>query len=62
MLIDEEEKELLEFEKKYTISSHNYLLLDNGSGATMFDSSKIIVNNGMLDVELLEIYITEFLR
>ena len=28
----------------------------------MFDDSKIIVNNGMLDVELLEIYITEFLN
>ena len=49
-------------EKKYTIASHNYLLLDNGSGATMFDDSKIIVNNGMLDVEMLEIYITEFLN
>ena len=62
ILNDEGIYEKLIPEKKYTISSHNYLLLDNGSGATMFDSSKIIVNNGMLDVEMLEIYITEFLN
>ena len=62
ILNDEGIYEKLIPEKKYTISSHNYLLLDNGSGASMFDDSKIIVNNGMLDVELLEIYITEFLN
>ena len=62
ILNDEGIYEKLIPEKKYTISSHNYLLLDNGSGATMFDDSKIIVNNGMLDVEMLEIYITEFLN
>ncbi len=62
VLNDEGVYEKLNPEKKYTIASHNYLLLDNGSGATMFDDSKIIVNDGMLDVELLEIYITEFLN
>ena len=51
--------ESLEAEKTYTIASHNYLLLDRGSGASMFDNAKIIVNDGMLDVELLEIFITK---
>lgn len=45
--------------KIYTLASHNYLLLDHGSGATMLDNSNIILNNGMLDVELLEVYINE---
>ena len=49
----------LQLDKVYTLASHNYLLLDRGSGASMFDNAKIIVNNGMLDVELLEIFITE---
>ncbi len=53
--------EKLNPEKIYTIASHNYLLLEKGSGASMFDNAKILVNEGMLDIELLEIYITEFL-
>ena len=47
--------------KTYTLSSHNYLLLDHGDGATMLDNSNIILNSGMLDVELLEVYINEHL-
>ena len=54
--------EKLNPEKKYTIASHNYLLLDKGSGATMFNDKKIVLNEGMLDIEMLEIYITEFLH
>ena len=48
--------------KLYTLASHNYLLLDKGSGASMLNNSKIIVNDGMLDVELLEKYIKENLN
>lgn len=47
--------------KAYTLASHNYLLLDHGAGATMLDDSKVISNSGMLDVELLEVYINEYL-
>lgn len=47
--------------KTYTLASHNYLLLDHGDGATMLDNSNIILNSGMLDVELLEVYINEHL-
>ena len=48
--------------KLYTLASHNYLLLDKGSGASMLNNSKIIVDDGMLDVELLEKYIKENLN
>lgn len=48
--------------KTYTLASHNYLLVDQGGGASMLKGAKIIVNDGMLDVELLEVYITEHLN
>jgi len=53
------EYEPIELYKKYTLASHSYLLMEYGSGATMFKGCKIINNTGMLDVELLEIYIAE---
>ena len=46
----------------YTLASHNYLLLDHGSGASMLNDSTVLLNNGMLDVEMLEVYITEHLN
>lgn len=55
------EYEAIDASKNYTLASHNYLLLDHGSGATMFDNAKIISNSGMLDAELLEVYISEHL-
>ncbi len=55
------EYEAIDPSKYYTLASHNYLLLDHGSGATMFDDAEIVSNNGMLDVELLEIYINDYL-
>lgn len=45
----------------YTLASHSYLLMEQGGGATMFKGVKILNNNGMLDAEMLEIYITEHL-
>ncbi len=45
----------------YTLASHNYLLLDHGSGASMLNDSTVLLNDGMLDVEMLEVYITEHL-
>jgi len=55
------EYEPIDFEKTYTLASHNYLLLEQGGGASMFKEVKVISNDGMLDVELLEIYITDYL-
>ena len=52
----------LDLLKRYTFSSFNYTILEYGSGMTMFKGAKILKNDGMLDVELLEIYITEHLN
>ncbi len=53
--------EAIDVSKYYTLASHNYLLLDHGSGATMFNDVEIVSNSGMLDVELLEVYINDYL-
>ncbi len=47
---------------KYTLASHSYLLMEYGGGATMFKESKLLSDTGILDVELLENYITENLN
>ncbi len=44
---------------KYTLASHSYLLMEYGGGATMFKEAKLLSDTGILDVELLENYITE---
>lgn len=49
-------------DKKYTLASHSYLLMEYGGGATMFKDSKLLSDTGILDVELLESYITENLN
>ena len=53
--------EPIQLSKTYKLASHNYLLLDGGSGATMLKNVNVIVNDGMLDVEMLELYIVEHL-
>lgn len=54
--------EEIKLDNEYTFASHNYLLLEQGSGMTMFKDANIILNDGMLDVELLELYLTENLN
>ena len=39
----------------------NYLLLEQGGGMSMLADAEIILNNGMVDVELLEQYIVDTL-
>ena len=51
--------EPINLEKSYTLASHNYMILEQGSGMSMFKDAEIVTNDGMLDVELLEKYITE---
>ncbi len=46
----------------YTLASHSYLLMEYGGGATMFKESTLLSDTGILDVELLENYITENLN
>lgn len=51
--------EPIDLEKKYTIASHNYALVDHGSGMKMLQNAEVLRNDGMLDVEALEQYIAE---
>ena len=53
------EYEPLDVNKKYSVASDSYHLLECGDGMSMFEGAKILQNDGMLDVELLEKYITE---
>ncbi len=52
----------IKLDGKYTLASHSYLLMEYGGGATMFKESKLLSDTGILDVELLENYITENLN
>lgn len=56
------EYEPIDLNGKYTLASHGYLLMENGGGTTMLKGSKLISDTGILDVELLENYITENLN
>ena len=49
----------IELDREYILASHNHLLIEQGSGASMFKDANLVLNNGMLDVELLEQYIVE---
>ena len=51
--------EPIDLNKTYSIASDSYHLLECGDGMSMFANAKILQNDGMLDVELLEKYITE---
>jgi 2',3'-cyclic-nucleotide 2'-phosphodiesterase (5'-nucleotidase family) len=49
----------LDLTKTYTLAASNYFLLEYGSGMTMLEDTVILQNDGMLDVEALERYVTE---
>lgn len=51
----------IDLAKTYTIAASNFFLVDHGSGMKMLEKVKIIQNDGMLDVEALERYISEVL-
>ena len=51
--------EPLELDKTYTIAASNYYLLEYGSGLKMLENTKVIQKDGMLDVEALELYISD---
>ena len=56
-----EKYEALRLDGTYTIASHNFFLLEYGSGMSMLKNAKILQNEGMLDVEALENYINDVL-
>ena len=56
-----EKYEPISLTETYTLAASNFFLLDHGSGMKMLENAKIIQNDGMLDVEALERYVTEAL-
>ena len=53
--------EPLDLSGTYTIAASDYFLHEYGSGMKMLENAKIIQDNGILDVEALELYIVEAL-
>ena len=53
------EYEPLDDEKIYSFTTHNHYLEDFGGGMSMFKDAERVENLGILDIELLEKYITE---
>ena len=53
------EYEPIDMEKEYTLASHNYLLKENGSGATFFDDNEFVIEEGMADYQILITYLSE---
>ncbi len=51
----------LDPEKTYTLAGHNYMLLSNGDGFTMFDGAPLLQDRVKLDNQVLIDYITETL-
>ena len=54
--------EPIDLEKTYTVASTNLVLLEGEGGMTMFEGAEVVSNTGILDVEILEKYITEDLE
>lgn len=50
--------EALDLDKTYTLASHDYMLLNNGDGNTMFSGAELLVERSMLDNQVLINYIT----
>lgn len=48
-------------QKTYSLASNNYLLLECGDGMSMLRGATVLRDDGILDVEVLERYITEHL-
>lgn len=51
----------LDVDSRYVFAGFNYFLLDFGGGMTMFKDARILDAEGLLDVELLENYIVDYL-
>ncbi len=52
----------LELDKKYILAAADYYILNFGSGMSMFKDAKVVESEEMLDVEVLERYITDNLN
>ena len=56
------EYKALELDKKYIIAASDYYILDFGGGLSMFKDANVVESEGMLDIEILERYITDNLN
>lgn len=54
--------EPMDLNKTYTISAFGYFLNEYGSGMKMLENATILQDDGMLDVEALDLYISEVLN
>ena len=52
----------LELDKKYVIASSDFYIINLGSGMSMFEGADVIESEGLLDVEVVERYITDDLH
>ena len=52
----------LELDRKYILAAADYYILNFGSGMSMFMDANVVESEGMLDVEVLERYITDNLN
>lgn len=55
-------EEPIDPDKVYTLASHNYMLLENGDGYTMFDGAKVLQDSVKLDNQVLIDYIVDSLN
>ena len=49
----------IDLNKTYTVASHNYMLKSGGDGMVMFNGSKVVKDDVMVDVDVLSSYISE---
>ena len=52
-------EEPLDLNRTYTVASHNYMLKSGGDGMVMFNGSKVVKDDIMVDVDVLSSYISE---
>ncbi|MBR5308815.1 MAG: 5'-nucleotidase C-terminal domain-containing protein [Clostridia bacterium] len=51
----------LELDRNYTIAIANYYVIDFGGGLSMLEKATVLQNDGILDVEVLESYVANYL-
>ena len=56
------EYEAIDLNKKYSLASDSYHLLEFGGGMSMFESATILQNDGMIDIDLFEAYVVDYLN
>ena len=55
-VLDDGEWEPLDPEEEYVLASHNYMLLEQGDGFTMFNDAEVILDSGLPDYQILVNY------